>query len=174
MDSIQKAVDDLFIAHRRMIISILFRIVKCRHTAEDLTQEAYLRVQAAVTRYPVIYIQPFLYQTAKNLALDYLRMRQTRERVLDYDTDEDSVNDVIALSPSPETMVDNEKLFDHLSAIMERLPERQRQILALHKFYGWRYGEIASQLGVSVSTVEKDIRKALIYCLSNMPVEVEK
>lgn len=73
-------VSDLFLDHRETLVHTLFRMEGCRQTAEDLAQEAYVRVMGAAESQHVTYLKAFLYQTARNLALDHLRKAKVRSR----------------------------------------------------------------------------------------------
>jgi RNA polymerase sigma factor (sigma-70 family) len=80
MDHSSTCVSDLFLDHRETLVHTLFRIVGCRQTAEDLAQEAYIRVMSAAEDQHVTYLKAFLNQTARNLALDHLRKAKVRAR----------------------------------------------------------------------------------------------
>ena len=141
-------------------------MVGCYQTAEDLSQEAYLKVSAAIRKGPIAYPRPFLYQTAKNLALDHLRKQKVRGRAFDDPDDGDEVLQVADVLPGPERSATIAQEVDRLLAILAGQPRRRREILVLHKIHGWRYDEIAAYFGISRSAVEKNIRTALAHCLS--------
>ena len=77
----RSTLDTLFLQQRNTLVGTLFRIVRCEQTAEELAHESYLRVAGAIAKKPVEHIQAFLYQTARNLALDHLRHELVRRRV---------------------------------------------------------------------------------------------
>lgn len=163
-----QALDELFFSHRKTLLWRLLRMVRCRHTAEDLVQETYLRVARALEQRPVEHLQPFLYQTAHNVALDHLRHEQVKRRVEAEEPDSSAVLNVPTNAASPEaTLIDRQKLalFDR---VMRDLPERTRQMLVLNRLHGWSYPEIAAHLGVSQSTVYNNIRLALARCLAEL------
>ena len=60
-------------------------------------------------------------------------------------------------------MVVIERLERVKAAIVEMPPQCQR-VFIMHKVYGFKYKEIAQQLGISVSTVEKHIMTGLKKC----------
>ena len=77
-DSQRDLLTQIFQAQRRALIGTLYRMVGCLHTSEDLAHDAYLRVAKAARERPVPHLQAFLYQTARNLALDHLRRERLR------------------------------------------------------------------------------------------------
>ena len=166
MDALQSLIDGLYLEHRRTLIKMLLRFVGCPETAEDLSQEAYLKVSSAIKDHAIDYPRPFLYRTAKNLALDHLRKEKVRRRTLDERCDETETLHVADASPSPENAVAAAQEVDRLLTILSTQPRRRREILVLHKVHGWRYDEIAAHFGISRSAVEKNIRIALAHCLA--------
>ncbi|MGH8499840.1 MAG: RNA polymerase sigma factor [Methylococcales bacterium] len=166
MNTSQSMIDTLYFEHRQTIIKVLFRMVGCYQTAEDLAQDAYLNVCSAIRKNTIAHPQPFLYQTAKNLALDHLRKEKVRGRNLVEWTDDSVTLEVASPLPTPETSAAIAEQIDRLLEILSGQPQRRREILVLHKVHGWRYDDIASHFGISRSAVEKNIRIALAHCLA--------
>jgi len=90
--------DLLFLGHRESLIAVIFRIVGCPDTAEDLAHEAYLRFTQAAQSQDIAAPRPFLFEVGRNLALDHLRKQKHRQAVVDQD--EDSVDNVWERLPS--------------------------------------------------------------------------
>lgn len=171
MDSSQANIHDLFLQHRDSLVRTLVRMVGCHQTAEDLTQEAYLRVVHATAAGGVTYVRPFLYQTARNLALDHLRKEKVRKRTDSVVEDEEAIAQVPASHPTPEQATATRQQVDQLITALAGLSERRRQILILHRFHHWTYERIAVHLGLSRSAVEKNLREALAHLLAVMDGE---
>jgi RNA polymerase sigma factor (sigma-70 family) len=166
MDNSSAGVSDLFLDLRETLVHTLFRIVGCRQTAEDLVQEAYVRVMSAAESQHVAHLKAFLNQTARNLALDHLRKAKVRARIDCPDADAETVAEIPASAPTPEqeavAQQDVERLFEALAG----LSERRRQILILHKLHHWSYERIAGHIGISRSAVEKNVQAALAHLVS--------
>lgn len=166
MDNSSAGVSDLFLDLRETLVHTLFRIVGCRQTAEDLVQEAYVRVMSAAENQHVAHLKAFLNQTARNLALDHLRKAKVRARIDCPDADAETVAEIPASAPTPEqeavAQQDVERLFEALAG----LSERRRQILILHKLHHWSYEGIAGHIGISRSAVEKNVQAALAHLVS--------
>jgi DNA-directed RNA polymerase specialized sigma24 family protein len=58
--------DIVFLAQRATLVRQLMRLLGCAHTAEDLVQEAYLKVFKALCADSIRHLQPFLYSTARH------------------------------------------------------------------------------------------------------------
>ncbi len=74
MNSLTLSINDLFLNHRQSLIQTIYRIVGCPQTAEDLAHETYLKMLHASKTQEISYPHPFLYQIARNLALDHLQV----------------------------------------------------------------------------------------------------
>ncbi len=161
----QQQLNTLFIAQRGALIRMLSRVVGCASLAEDLAQEAYLRVAKALNSRPIEHLQPFLYQTAQYLAFDHLRHQRSKRRFEYQPGDDSQINQVPTTAPGPDSHVQGQQQLQLLQKVLASLPKRQQQILVLHKLHGLSQGEIAQRLQVSLSTVEKDLRHALNACI---------
>lgn len=157
---------EVFLDQRDSLIHTLFRMVGCRQTAEDLAQEAYLRVMGAAEQQAVAYPKAFLYQTARNLAVDHLRREQVRQRSDSPEADPDTLEQAPATTPTPDrdaaAQQDVERLFQALAG----LSARRREILILHRLHHWSYERIANHLGLSRSAVEKNLQTALAQLIA--------
>lgn len=74
----QSQFNSVFLVQRLTLLRTLQRMVGNPNTAEDLLQETYLRVSRALGERPIEHIEPFVFQTARNLALDHLRARRVQ------------------------------------------------------------------------------------------------
>jgi RNA polymerase sigma factor (sigma-70 family) len=145
----------LFTAEYARIVGLISRIVGCRTTAEDLAQDTFVKLWGrSLTQND----RGLLFRTAQNLAIDHLRAQRVRS----------SHADSIILDPltdrahAPDSAA-REQL-DILYQVLKRLPKRTQRIFLLNRLDGLSYAEIARLLGVSVSTVEKEIIRALDSC----------
>ena len=141
------------------LTSWLYHVVRCPDIAAELTQEAYVRLLSFSGRETIRHPRAFLYQTAKNLALDHLRKTQA-VRLIDLDEAED----VPAGQPSAERVLLNREKLDQFLAAMETMPARSKEVFILHRIEELSYRQIAERLHISESAVEKNIMRALSHC----------
>ena len=73
--------NQVFLTQRVVLLRTLQRMVNNHSTAEDLLQETYLRVTRALSERPIVHLEPFVFQTARNLALDHLRSRRIQSHL---------------------------------------------------------------------------------------------
>lgn len=143
--------------------SALMRRGRTEHEADDLVQEAWIRLECYRREKPVDQPEAFLMRAAINLSIDAHRTRQTRG-------EEVAIDDVVLIdaSPSAETVLLARERLERLSICLGRLNDRTRSILLAHRIDGMSYQEIAKQHGLSVSAVEKHIAKATLLLTSWM------
>ena len=149
-----------------MLLRTLQRMVRSHTTAEDLLQETYLRVTRALAERAIEHLEPFVFQTARNLALDYLRARRVHARTIIDDAPLSDIHNVVGPDTSLEDAAHANRLLESLSASLETLSPRQQKIFTLSRLHGASYLEIAEQLGVSTSTVQKELKLIMRVCLS--------
>ena len=99
----QSRFNDVFITQRVSLLRTLERMVNNHSTAEDLLQETYLRVTRALSERAIDHLEPFVFQTARNLALDHLRARRIHSRTMVEDVPVDVVQSVAAPPAAPKT-----------------------------------------------------------------------
>ena len=155
----------VFLAQRTPLLRTLERMVNNPSTAEDLLQETYLRVTRALSERTVDHLEPFVFQTARNLALDHLRARRIQSRTLVDDVPQDVVNNVIAPQSSAEDAAHAERMLERLNVSLQSLSPRQRQVFILSRLHGHSYQDIAQRLDVSLSTVQKELKLIMAICV---------
>ncbi|MBI3345676.1 MAG: RNA polymerase sigma factor [Burkholderiales bacterium] len=135
----------------------LVRRGRSEQDAEDLVQEAWLRLARYEREQHVEQPEAFLMRTALNLSIDSHRTRATHgEEVL--------LDDVVILDAGPgadEVLLGRERLV-HLSECLTCLSDKTRDVFLAHRIEGLSYQQIAQQYGISVSSVHKHIAKALL------------
>lgn len=146
----------LFLAERSRLVRAIGRIVGSRATAEDIAQDTYVRLRGQqVTGND----KGLLFRTARNLAIDHLRAGKVRAAYAETLPREETSDE----PPADAAMIAREELEAFLAAL-RTLPERTQRVFLLNRLDGMSYKAIAAMLGVSVSTVEKDMIRALELC----------
>ena len=161
----QSHFNSVFLAQRTTLLRTLQRMVDNPSTAEDLLQETYLRVTRALSERPISHLEPFVFQTARNLALDHLRARRLREHTLLDDVPPEVLYNIAAPGSCAEDAAHAEQLLRRLSSSLAKLSERQQRIFILSRLHGNSYVEIAETLQVSSSTVQKELKLIMAICM---------
>jgi RNA polymerase sigma-70 factor (ECF subfamily) len=133
---------------------------------DDLLSELWIKVNSASPG-PVANVKSYLFTMANNLVLDRLREARRRERrELDWTAERHGdlhVAEVADASPSAEELLSNQQECRRLSEAIAQLPAGARRVLLLHKIEGASHGEIAVQLGITRSAVEKHMAVAMTH-----------
>lgn len=149
----------IFLANR----ASLLRFLAARgagEEAEDLLQELWLKVSGA-TSGPIASPLSYLFRAAENLMRD--RYRATRQAVLRdkaWDESHSPASPGVSDSPSAERLLIARQELARVETALETLGPRVREVLRLHRIEGVSQRDIAARLGVSLSTIEADMRKA--------------
>ena len=132
---------------------------------DDLVQEVFLRLARRGDLLTVTNLGGYIFQTAANILRDRLRRRLSHQ-VSDHRLiDEGCVEDAAF---SPERVLLGKEAVDRLSEGVRKLPARTGQVFILCRIDELPYAEIAKQLGISVSSVDKHMARALDFLMDYM------
>ncbi|HEX4535469.1 MAG TPA: sigma-70 family RNA polymerase sigma factor [Candidatus Acidoferrum sp.] len=155
--------------YRTPLVNFLFRMVRNREQAEDLAQEVFIRVYRARADYvPSAKFTTWLFRIATNLALNSVRdtRHQRMEVSLDAPVTVDSEEgderplDVAEKNPNIEEHLVQEAQRDMIRHAIDKLPEKQRAAVLLHKYQDLDYGEISKILSCSESALKSLLFRA--------------
>lgn len=129
-----------------------------RDEIADFTQEVYLRLARQPDVATIRSAQAFVFATAGNLLRDRFRRKLTRGSQLSFEEEE---REIAAEGADPQKEAEcTQQLHIALNAIRSLKPATQRAFLG-HRLQGLSYTELAHELGVSVSMIEKHMISAL-------------
>jgi RNA polymerase sigma-70 factor, ECF subfamily len=150
--------------YRTPLVNFLYRMVRDAATAEDLTQEVFLRVYRARHGYEAsAKFTTWLFRIATNLALN--RIRDTRHQQMEVSLDAPVEEDAPVLElPARELRVDQYMIerdrAEMIRRAVEALPEKQRAAVLLHKYEDMDYCEIAKILQCSEAALKSLLFRA--------------
>ncbi len=155
-------VQNVYLSIRRLLARSVSRLVP-PHDVEDIVQETYVRVCQVKKPEAINCPRSFLLKTARNLALDHIKRAENRlVKVLSSD---DAVLAEIG-GGRDETFhsAASDQEFALFCEAVRQLPVHCRRVFVLKKVYGYSQKEIARQLQISESTVEKHIAVGMQRC----------
>ena len=132
---------------KKPVYTVALRIVGSKETAEDVTQEVFLRLFVSLPESSVKNPRAWIFQVARNLSLDALRKKQAVD-IEDVSTQIQDVSDKI-----------NQRL--DVEAAIASLDLTERVILTLHLNAGLKFSQVAAIMGLSLSSTYRRYRKAL-------------
>jgi len=146
--------------HRTPVFSFLARLTGDRGRAEDLCQEAFLRVVKAAPAWEErATFRTWLFTVARNLATDDAR-RQTFRRTEPLDAPGGAAS-TPGDGPAPDRAAAAALLRPKLEAALAALPDEQREVFLLREHAGLRFAEIAEVTHTPENTVKSRMRYAL-------------
>jgi len=152
-------------AHRASILRYVRSIVGDPSTAEDLTQETFLRAHARWTSLQdESRLLPWLYRIATNVCRDGFRRQKSRHRpgpadVDPYDTVETNAA-VADVGPRLDQALDQEEMSSCVQSYLAEIPDSYRAVILLHDMERMSNPEIAEMLGISLATVKIRVHRA--------------
>ncbi|MDX1578266.1 MAG: sigma-70 family RNA polymerase sigma factor [Gemmatimonadota bacterium] len=145
------AMGELYERHSRRVYTVIRRLVGDDHLAEDLSQEAWVRIFKKLHLFRGdSAFGTWAYRLATNVALNRLRRSSKRSKV-------ESSAELPRVSKAPDDTVVNRRV---LSAALDQLPPGYRKVLVLHDVEGWTHAEIAESLDCSTGTSKSQLHKA--------------
>ena len=153
----------IYLASRKSISRVVSRIVP-PDEIEDIVQETYVRICQIENKDNISSPKSFMFKTARNLALDY--QKQAGVKLLD-NINETEVFEALLSDKNKDEMYENaltDSEFAHFCEAVRQLPIQCRKVFVLKKVYGYSQREIAEQLSLSESTVEKHIANGMKRC----------
>ena len=156
----------MFTRHRRSLLWYLTRLIANRADAEEIAQEAFVRLLGApLLETHASRARNYLFATATNLARDNYRRRTARAEGAHVSLDDLQLE---ANDPQPERLVDAERGRCIVDSALRDLPPRPRRAFLLYVHEEMTYERIALELGVSKKTIERDIALTMALCRSRL------
>ncbi len=143
------------------LVSFLLSRLSDRQEAQDLAQEAYLRLLRIDRNEIVLQPRAYLYRIATNLVYEF-RMKTKRGALGQVISNEEV--DELAAADNPELVAESQAAMRKINNVLEQQPQIYRAILLMRKRDGMSHSEIAKKLNVSVHTVHKYMTRAVAAC----------
>jgi RNA polymerase sigma-70 factor, ECF subfamily len=149
----------LYDRHSRVAFSLAHRMLGERQAAEDLAQEAFIKIWRAATSYRAGRggVRTWILSVVRNQGIDQLRANATRRRTLE--KIEASTPRSQPSGAFAECWRNSQR--DQVREALNTLPAEQWKILELAYFSGYTHVEIADLLGLPLGTVKGRMRLGL-------------
>lgn len=152
--------------HRKPLVDTAQSLLGCRARAEDVVQEAFLKVWDQGFADNVRDEGRFLHRVVRNLAIDRLRRQALENRFSACDADVEQAPG--PLSASPERQHAGTQALQGAITALAELPGRVQKVLLLSRVEGWTQREVARSLGVSPTLVNFMLKDALQHCRASL------
>ena len=163
------AYNAMVIRHYDRIFSRVLQLLNNKQDAEEVTQDAFIRAHRGLENFRGdASFSTWLYQIATNLAHNrywyWFRRKRDQSISLDQPQCEDGSLTLENVMPcadeNPAEAVVTQEFVDRVSACMQYLNDKHKEVLILRNVKNLTYDEIAQQLEISVGTVKSRIARA--------------
>ncbi|HEX5046598.1 MAG TPA: RNA polymerase sigma factor [Gammaproteobacteria bacterium] len=159
------SVDEVFRRHHVSLVSFLRRRLRVPEDAFDVAQETYLRMLKYQGSREIESPASMLFKIAANAAIDHSRAAQSHRSTKHLPIDD---VELVSEQPSAERSVSAAQSLELLTAAIDGLPPKCREVFLLSREHGMTYLEIAHRCAISVKMVEKHISHALLRCATEL------
>jgi RNA polymerase sigma-70 factor (ECF subfamily) len=164
----EAAYRELVRRYQRPVFSLIYRMVRDRELAEDLTQETFVKVLNAIDRYrPEYKFSSWIFKIANNASIDHLRRRELDTLSLDGGPDAMTPDRVQAtslqLGDGAESQLEEleaRELGTQIERAIGALRPEYRSCIIMRHVEGRAYDEIADVLDLPLGTVKTYIHRA--------------
>jgi len=159
---------ELIRRYERPVFSLVFRMVRDRELAEDLSQDTFIKVLQHIDRYrPEFKFSSWLFKIANNVAIDHLRRRQLDTVSMDgsphamtSDAVEATSFDISSRDESALDRMEARELGSAIETAIAQLRPEYRACILLRHVEDKSYEEIAATLDLPLGTVKTYIHRA--------------
>lgn len=141
---------EILTPYKNKMFRYAFSIIGNRFEAEDIVQEAIIKIWKRMDKFSEIENkEAWVITIVRNLAIDKVRAKKKKQT--------SDINDYFHISdnaPSPDVKLEQKDAVKKVTEIMASLQETQREIITLRDIEGYTYQEIADIMGLKVDQVK--------------------
>jgi len=164
----ERAAREIVVRFEKPVFSLIYRMVRDRELAEDLSQETFVRTLNNLRRYDPSYkFSSWLFKIGYNLTIDHLRKKDldvvSIEGAPDAVTPDQQAATRITLQTTeerPDELLEAHSIGEEIEAAIDRLRPEYRTAILLRHIEGYAYDEIAEVMDVPLGTVKTYIHRA--------------
>ena len=164
----EKSLEILFERYLKMIYSFVYKNVGNEATAEDITQEVFIKVWKNIKKFDQNKnFKPWIFQIAKNTSIDFLRKKKSIP--FSRFENEKGQNILIeSMSAKPINILGDLSDKKVLTTAMQRLSEKEQKLINLRSNDGMSFREISDMFNESINTIKSRYRRALANLRKNI------
>jgi len=173
----RKAFEELFARYKRPIVNFIYRLIGNKETAEEVAQEVFIKTYKNLDIFdPKRKFSSWIYTIARNLAKNALRDKKyfrdiSLEKTVFGENEAIKLKHVICASvASPDSIAEDEELNAQAQKILNALPLKYREVIALTSVQGLTYKEASAIIGCSAATVGGRLNKAKVLFMKKLGI----
>jgi RNA polymerase sigma-70 factor (ECF subfamily) len=152
------ALSRILLAERPSLLRLANRVLGDRDAAEDVAQKVWLKVQTVSDDPLIVNRKAYLRRLAHNIAVDHAKASQRQANVAER---AEALLWGADFELGPERIVESQQTMERIRTAILALPEPTRTILRLTRLEGRTQRDTAKLVGVTTTTVENHLRRAL-------------
>ena len=170
----EKSLEVLIQQYLKPIYSFIYRYVGNAQSAEDITQETFIKVWRNLKKFDRNRsFKTWIFSIAKNTALDFLKKKKA---ILFSEFNKEDGRNVIVdslsdPSPLPQEILEKACMAQILTSAMKKLSPSYRMVLFLHYNDHFTFREIAEIFGESLNTIKSRHRRAILILRKMLKAE---
>lgn len=151
---------EIYESYHAKVQNFIYSKVNDMYLAEDICSDVFIKIYEKYDRFDESKssLSTWIFTIARNTLIDYYRTRHVHEEV-----PEDMAQDA-----DVEEEVLNGEMLNTLASALEKLGERERDLIILHYYSGLKLNEIAEKMDISYSYVKILHKKALVELRTNL------
>jgi len=161
----EKAFEYLFKTYYQRLYVYANRFIKDDDISRDILQECFIKVWEKRKLLKSISLSSLLFTMVRNACLNHIKHCTVVKKHLSYLSNiggEERLYNVDFFLDFDKKLL-QEELEEQIGVVMEKLPDRAREVFTLSRFEGLKNREISERLGISTTAVEKNIARAIKY-----------
>ena len=152
----------IYVEYAPMLLQFAQKFVSSFYS-EDIVHDVFLKLwDKQVFLLPKDELKRLLYVAVRNACIDHLRRLNLEHNIIDKRALQLKLDELDFLEASDKLFM-HKDLLEQLLKKVEELPERSKEVFKLFYLNGMKASEIASELKLSVRTVENQLYRALLY-----------
>ena len=161
----QSAISQLIERHSRRVRDYIRMLVRDHDLAEDIFQETFIKAVRVIDEGRYVDSGKFLswiLRIAHNQVIDHFRARRQDREISESEAGFDMLSTLRFSEPTVEDRLVGEQIAADVRALINELPEEQREVVRMRYYGNLSFKEIAEQTDVSINTALGRMRYALI------------
>lgn len=153
-----EALSNMFRLQQQPLLRFLSRRTGSRAEAEDIIQDAYVRILASARTDAIQALDRYLWRSALNIATDHGRTRQRWNRIAETLSMQDA-----QVTPSAEAAADARERWTLLNQAVSELPSREHQAFILRIAQGLAFEDVGQAMRISSRMAKIYVARTLVY-----------
>lgn len=146
--------NEIYLAYQEKVAAYVRNRIADPYAAEDVVSEVFLKIYQKLESYDesLASLSTWIYSITRNTVIDYYKKRKTQLAFFEEFTE---------IEEMPDEMPAYEERLENLANALEKMGERERDLIILHYYKGYTLKRIAKMMGMSYINAKVVHAKAL-------------